>query len=243
MESVHRNVILDLLPVYHSGQASEETRALIEEYARGDAEIARMIRGADFNPAATSKVRPEPKVSTRARPGIRRQLMYVALTIAAILTIPLIGQFPWSGGDFVAMGTLLFGAGLAYVLIARRSDNPAYRIGVAVAVVSGLLLVWVNLAVGISGSEDNPANALYGAVLVIGFVGAVVARFRAQGLSRSLLVMAIAQFFVPVIAMFLWRPTLDEPPGIVGVFLLNTVFAALFAVSSLMFRRARTAEL
>lgn len=41
--NVTREVILDLLPLYVSGEASEATRALVEEYAGQDAEIARRI--------------------------------------------------------------------------------------------------------------------------------------------------------------------------------------------------------
>ena len=35
---------------------------------------------------------------------------------------------------------------------------------------AAFLLIWINLAVGIIGSEDNPANLMYGAVLLLGLV-------------------------------------------------------------------------
>jgi len=34
------------------------------------------------------------------------------------------------------------------------------------------IIVWINGAVGITGSENNPANLLYGGVLVVGIIGA-----------------------------------------------------------------------
>lgn len=43
----------------------------------------------------------------------------------------------------------------------------------------------MNGAVGIVGSEDNPANLMYGGVLAVGIVGAVIARFRAEGMARA----------------------------------------------------------
>lgn len=42
--NVTREVILDLLPVYLSGEASPATRALVEEYVKQDAELAQRIR-------------------------------------------------------------------------------------------------------------------------------------------------------------------------------------------------------
>ena len=42
--NVTREVILDLLPVYLSGEASPDTRSLIEEYMKQDPELAQRIR-------------------------------------------------------------------------------------------------------------------------------------------------------------------------------------------------------
>jgi predicted anti-sigma-YlaC factor YlaD len=42
--NVTREVILDLLPVYLSGEASSATRTLVEEYIKQDAELAQQIR-------------------------------------------------------------------------------------------------------------------------------------------------------------------------------------------------------
>ena len=100
----------------------------------------------------------------------------------------------------------------------------------------------MNLAVGIIGSEDNPANLLYLGVLAVGILGAGFVRFRPRGMARTLLATALAQMLVPVIALIIWRPSLEEAPGIVGVFTLNAFFAALFVVSALLFRQASAAD-
>lgn len=252
MESVPRNVILDLLPAYIAGEASDESRALVEAYARHDPQIARLIRAGTLGTAAiTPQMAPphdlEMKALQRVRRSIRRQLLYVALATASILMIPWVAmQFnsgvDWSPGDFMVMGILLFGTGLTYVLITRLSDSKAYRVAVGIAVFAGLLLIWMNLAVGIIGSENNPANQLYAGVLLIGFVGAVIARFRPRGMERALYATALAQFLVPLIALIVWRPSLDDAPGIVGVFILNGFYVALFVVSALLFRRARATD-
>jgi hypothetical protein len=44
--SVTRDVVTDLLPVYFSGEASEDTRRLVEEYFRGTPEFERVARKA-----------------------------------------------------------------------------------------------------------------------------------------------------------------------------------------------------
>ena len=36
-----------------------------------------------------------------------------------------------------------------------------------------------------TGSEDNPANLQFGGVLLVGLLGAVLARFRAPGMARA----------------------------------------------------------
>ena len=40
---VTRNVVLDLLPLYHSGEASADTRAVVEEYLRREPALRRLI--------------------------------------------------------------------------------------------------------------------------------------------------------------------------------------------------------
>jgi anti-sigma factor RsiW len=40
MKQIERNVILDLLPLYLAGEASPDTRALVEEYLASDPELA-----------------------------------------------------------------------------------------------------------------------------------------------------------------------------------------------------------
>ena len=44
MSRVTRNVVADLWPVYESGEASADTRALVEEFLAADPEFARTLR-------------------------------------------------------------------------------------------------------------------------------------------------------------------------------------------------------
>ncbi|MGC2091389.1 MAG: hypothetical protein WA638_18355, partial [Candidatus Acidiferrales bacterium] len=44
--NISREVVTDLLPVYFSGEASADTRSLVEDYFRGDPDFERVARSA-----------------------------------------------------------------------------------------------------------------------------------------------------------------------------------------------------
>jgi len=170
---------------------------------------------------------------------MRKNIIRIALVTACILLVPLVAmQFTeevnWDLFDFAFMGTLLFGTGLAYELVARNAGAIAYRAAVGVALAAALLLVWVNGAVGIIG--NGPVNLMYFGVLAVLVIGAAVARLEPQGMARALFATALAQALVPVIALVIWKP--DFSPGVLQVFGLNAFFVILFVGSALLFRRA-----
>ena len=179
-----------------------------------------------------------------------RSIVGVALGTVAILMIPFLGMrisddWNWSLSDFIVMGALIFGAGLAYVLGTMKAGAVAYRVAVGMALAAAFLLVWLNLAVGLIGSEDNPANVMYFGVLAVGFLGAIAAELRPQGMARTLFAMALATALVPVIALIIGggpQVTSEEAVmGVAGVLAVNGFFVTLFVGSALMFRNAARA--
>jgi hypothetical protein len=93
---------------------------------------------------------------------------------AALWLLPLVAmQFTdevnWTTFDFVFWAGMLLVACAAHELVSRMSPSRAYRAGVGVAVVTGFLVVWVNGAVGMIGSEDNAWNLLFLVALVAGW--------------------------------------------------------------------------
>jgi hypothetical protein len=141
--------------------------------------------------------------------------------------------------ETVAYGVMLLAAAGTYELaLALRTRDSAYRVAAGVALVAAFLLGWVNGAVGIIGSENQAANSMYAGVIAVGVIGAVLARFRPRGLSRVLLVVALAQALVPVIALIIWPQVSWGAAGISGVFALNAFFAMPFVGSAWMFHRA-----
>lgn len=132
-------------------------------------------------------------------------------------------------GDFVFLGVLLAGVGGAYELAARTPEQSAYRVAVALALASAVLVTWMTLAVGIIGSEDHPANLTYRAVLAMPVIGAALVRFRPRGMAMVMIAAALAQVLIFVIALVAWRAF----TGPITIFL-----AALWLTSAWLFRKA-----
>ena len=175
-----------------------------------------------------------------------KRIATIVLAVAAILAIPLIAmqftdEVQWSTGDFVMMGAILLSAGLAYELIARRSGKTMYRVTFATTLLGALLLFWVNGAVGIIGSENQPANLLYGIVILVGLIGALVSRFKAAGMATTLFAATAVQLIVPLVAWMIWPDLSWGNAGMAGVLVLNAFFAILFLVSGVLFRQIRNA--
>jgi hypothetical protein len=185
----------------------------------------------------------------------KKRLIVWTAVIAVVLLIPfLLMQFHvkiydpgngyeelgWNLLDFVLLGVVLIGIALLYELVARRSQQPAYRAAFGLGLLGALLLFWVNGAVGIIGGENHPANLMYGVVFAIGLIGSIISQFKPRGMSYTLLTAAIVQLLIPIIALLIW-PT-EASWGDFGVFkilIINVLFAALFAGSALLFHRAR----
>ena len=160
---------------------------------------------------------------------------------ALILLLPLLAmqftdQVVWDGADFAVFGALLVGVGATYELVVRKTGNTAYRAAVGVALAAAFLLVWVNGAVGIIGSEDNDFNLIYGGVLAVGVIGAIIARFQPPGMARALFATAAAQASVAVVALIAGLGSPESGP--LEILALNGFFVALFVGSALLFRRA-----
>lgn len=175
------------------------------------------------------------------RRDIRWRLAIWAVVVGLVLQLPLVAmQFTeevnWTPLDFIFMGALLFGSALVYELVARLGTSGTYRAAVGLACVTGLLLVWVNGAVGIIGEVDE-ANVMYFGVILIGFVAACMARFEPRGMVRALVVTAVAQALAPLIALT-FVPAADFSPGVGKVLMLNGFFVALWVGSALLFREA-----
>ena len=100
--------------------------------------------------------------------------------------------FNWTLSDFLFAALLIGGVGLAFELALRVSPNWSYRAGAALGLAAGFFLVWANGAVGYIGSEDNPYNLVFFAVIAIAFAGSLVSGFRARGMAWTMAAAGIA---------------------------------------------------
>ncbi len=158
-------------------------------------------------------------------------------TAAVLLLLPLIAmrftsEVNWEVGDFLVMGVLLGITCSFYELGVWLSSSTIYRAAFATAVLGGFLLVWINLAVGMVG--DGPFNLWFAGVLVVGIVGALIARFRAAGMVRTLLAMAVAQASIAGYALV----TAMDPRGST----FSLLFAGIWLVSAALFHWAARNE-
>lgn len=122
----------------------------------------------------------------------------------------------------------------------KMTTTKAYRLGVGASLATAILLLWVIGAVGLIGVEGDPFDRIYAGVLAVGFIGALIARFRPPGMARALFATACAQALVVVIALIIGKQhvPVSSVPEIV---LSNGFFVALWLVSAWLFRSAARA--
>lgn len=160
-----------------------------------------------------------------------------------LLALPFIAmQFTrdvvWTPSDFAVFGVMLLMVGIPLELAVRMTRNWSYRGAALLALVGMFLTIWANLAVGIVGSEGNPANMGFFAALLVGIAGSAIARFRANGMAIAMVATAASMGVAFAIAVM--GPT-DEPNVSHWIELAGTsVFAALFLGSAGLFRKAAT---
>jgi len=156
---------------------------------------------------------------------------------AALLLVPLLAmqvtdEMNWGPADFAIFGAMLAGVGGTYEFAARMATSNAYQAAVGIALATTFVLVWMNLAVGIVGAEDNPANLLHGGVLAVAIIGAVIARLQPHGMAGTLVATALAQALAAMIVLI---------AGLgftVSLTVLTSVFVALWLRSAWLFRKA-----
>jgi anti-sigma factor RsiW len=108
---VPREVILDLLPAYLSGEASPATRTLVEEHMKQDAELAQrvgLLLTDNLAKAAAPVLSPELELRSLRRTqrllGWQRWLFGLGIFFAAML---LSNEFSFEGGHFKEFHFLL----------------------------------------------------------------------------------------------------------------------------------------
>ena len=158
--------------------------------------------------------------------------LVIVLLLLPLIAMQFTAEVNWTGFDFVIAAILLGGTAFCIELGCRYSRTAAARLGWALVVLTSLLLVWINLAVGIIGSEDNPANLLYLSVLASVSCGALWVRFQAQRMSDVLVLTACLQLTVELVIQL---------AGLGAAPVLNAAFAVLWLLAAGLLRNAGSA--
>ncbi len=173
---------------------------------------------------------------------ISRAIVAVMLVTALLLMLPLVAmrfttEVNWSPADFLIMGALISGTGLAYVLLTRSAPNVAYRAAMGLALLSTFLMIWANLAVGLIGSGANAGNLTYMAVVFVVVIGTIRSGFKAAGMERAMYVTALSLALLTAIAFI---AGMHYYPGSSALELLAVggFFAGLYLVAGSLFRYA-----
>lgn len=138
-------------------------------------------------------------------------------------------EVDWSAGDFVVMGIMLGSVCVAFEVAVRLAQSHAYVVAAGIAVVTGFLMTWSNLAVGIIGDEGNPANLMFFGVLLVALAGAAIVRLAPRGMARVMRVTAAAQLATAIAALLIDGTF---------IFVLTAVFVGLWLLSARLFQRA-----
>lgn len=86
----------------------------------------------------------------------KRQLLILAI-VGTTLLVPMIGmnfsnEVNWSFFDFIVAGTLLLSSGFLLDFTARKISKTKYRVIVFITIISVLLFIWIELAIGVIGT-------------------------------------------------------------------------------------------
>ena len=109
---ITRPVIVDLWGVYVSGEASAESRALVEEFLRGDRELAQQLRQEPELPAVAPPLPPDHQAralaSTRRRLRGLPALLFLAMLLSMMAFGRIVADTSWdvSPRNFIAVASM-----------------------------------------------------------------------------------------------------------------------------------------
>lgn len=214
--NVTRDVMKDLLPVYFSGEASEDTRALVEEYFRQNPEFERMARGSarplDTLRAATA-VPPEAEKEKRDLECVHRELRRnkVFFAVALFLTlVPLAfffsqGHFvwlmredPWEAVVCWSIATVLW---LGY--FGRLTRRTASLLLAIIFIVAPIVLGWhFSFARGVQVRSKSTSDLLWEAILFWSVAAVMLVQYFARlrrRTTQTVLAILLTVFPLPLV--------------------------------------------
>jgi len=155
------------------------------------------------------------------------------------LAMQVTDEVQWDEIDFAILGALLVGAGLTYELAIKKTGSHSYRAAVGVALAAAFILIVGNGAVGVIGTSHDKANLMFGGVLTVGFIGAVIGRFKSRGMTRAMFATALTQVLAGLIVLIAGFAS-TGPIWPMDILMATAFFTALWCVSAWLFRKAES---
>lgn len=126
---------------------------------------------------------------------------------AALLAAPAVAmrfttEVNWTAFDFAAATILFLAVLVPWELAARKAKSLSGLLGVGAALGTSIVTVWAALAVGIVGSEDEPANLAFFVPIGVFLLLALFAAFRPGGMARAAVAAAAAELVAGAWAFF-----------------------------------------
>lgn len=120
------------------------------------------------------------------------------------------------------------------------NSTNSYRLALAIAILTSLLLIWMSLGVGIIGADGDPSNRMYFWVIAAGVISAAVGRLKARAMARAMFAMAFVMAAIGVYAIAIGLGMPYSPPlEILG---LTGFFVVAFGIAGWLFLRAAAGE-
>ena len=223
--------LLRLYPRPFRERFAEPMAQTFADLARERADVNQDLLGfalRTFAETTTGIVREHMTQIVQARAVVRWVLITVALLAIPVVAMLLqVDRVRWGPIDFAIAGVVILGAGLLFEYASSRGGSLAYRAAVGIAVLAGLGLVWVNLAVGMMDIENG--NLLYVLVLFVALVGAAIGRFEPRHAALALFVAAAVHATVAIIVQL---------TGLGPTLLADGLWITAWVASGLLFRQA-----
>ncbi|NIJ22086.1 hypothetical protein FHS95_003797 [Sphingomonas naasensis] len=152
----------------------------------------------------------------------------LALLLTPLVMMQISDGWHWTIGSFVFAGAVMGGVGLLYEFAERASKSRAYRAGAAIALITAFLTVWTTIV------RDDGNGIGFLMLVVTAAIGAFAAWFRAAGMARAMLGVAVMQALVSI-AVATAPVTARVPDAPFRFLALGAFFTALWLTSATFF--------
>ena len=180
-------------------------------------------------------------MATEAKGGTWTRWLWAGalmLLLVPFVAMRVTSEVNWTLGDFIFAGLMLSALCGLVQLAVRRSSKATYRWAMALAALGGFAVIWVNLAVGIVASEDNTYNLIFFAIILATIAASAARRIKAGSMAKVLPVTGIALLVALGVGQMLGSDELHDTR--IAEWIGVSVFAGLFALSAILFRRAES---